>query len=132
MSEIAFTVWEFVRVMVRLEAAGAADPGGIQARLLAEWQDVWSELDDELARLGEADADAFDALMLEHDLRVDCPEALRPAVVQTLAEIVAEMRAAMPEAEPELRPALAGEAAALESLGRRLGTPLRPPRRPGR
>ncbi|MGE4218846.1 MAG: hypothetical protein AB7G39_05305 [Alphaproteobacteria bacterium] len=120
MSEIAFTVWEFVRVMVRLEAAAEGDPKGPQAALLAEWQDIWSELDAELARLGESDPDSMQALMLDHDLRVDLPAMQRPALIRTLDEVVAEMRSATDGVDADLRAALTAEAEALDALRRRL------------
>jgi len=121
MSEIAFTVWEFVRAMVRLEAAAEGDPNGPQAALLAEWQGIWSELDAELDRLGETDPEAMQVLMLDHDLRADLPERLRPALILTLREVVTEMRSATAGADAELRAALAAEAEALDALRRRLG-----------
>ena len=120
MTEIAFTVWEFVRIMVRLETVAATAPSGAQAALLAEWREVWSELDAELGVLGEEDPEAMQALMLDHDLRIACPAGLMPPLMQTVAEVIAEMRIAMDGADPDLRAALAAEVEALDALRRRL------------
>jgi hypothetical protein len=63
---IAFTTWQFVRVMVRLEETRKDAPD--RRVLYREWADDWRVLDAELERLRDEDFDAFSDLMMEREV----------------------------------------------------------------
>lgn len=72
MIKLEFTVWEFVRLMVELEASAdssAPDSGG---SAYAAWREPWAELDDRLTDLGKRNPDGFADLMMEQTITVPC------------------------------------------------------------
>jgi len=58
--ELRFTVWQFVRLMVRLEQ----NP---DARLDA-WGELWAEMDADLSALAESDPDAYGETMMDKEV----------------------------------------------------------------
>ena len=69
MIELEFTVWQFVRIMVDLEARGDASPA------YKAWRDAWRELDGQLEKTRKKDADAFADLMMNKEVIVDADNA---------------------------------------------------------
>ena len=119
-------VWQFVRVMVALEAM----PGTTARRA---WGGIWREIDDRLARLGESDAAGFAALMMDEE--VVLPVADRRVLAdaaQALDRVDRELSAALaePGVAEERRVDLAFERRALRRLRRHL--PEAEPPRPRR
>jgi hypothetical protein len=116
---IAFTTWQFVRVMVRLEETrrDAAD----RRVLYREWQADWSVLDAELERLRDADFDAFSELMMEREVVF---EGVAPATARTVAavadEVAAQLAAERRGAARRARDDLDFERAELAALAARL------------
>lgn len=68
LSEVRFTVWQFVRLMVYLEDHSE---GNAEAALLSAWSDVWARLDKDLARLSESDMDAYAEMMMEQEVVIE-------------------------------------------------------------
>lgn len=67
--ELRFTVWEFVRLMVHLEDADTLPPAAQGLR--DAWRDIWTSLDEELARLAEEDFDAYSTMMMDQDVVIE-------------------------------------------------------------
>lgn len=76
MQEVRLDVWQFVRLMVRLEDRLAAT-GGIDGpaargsdigRIWSRWEDVWVDLDARLVDLGKHDMDGFAELMMNQEV----------------------------------------------------------------
>lgn len=83
---IAFTTWQFVRVMVRLEETRKDAPD--RRVLHREWKDDWATLDAELERLRQEDFDAFSDLMMEREVVF---ADVSPETAQTVAGILDEV-----------------------------------------
>jgi len=84
--------WQFVRIMVALEAM----PGSKAARL---WGLAWREIDRRLSHLGKTDAEGFAALMMEQEVVLPIPGP----------HIVREAVRALRQVDRELAALLAGE-----------------------
>ncbi len=65
-AELRIDVWQFVRIMVALEAM----PASAAQRA---WGGIWREIDDRLTLLGKTDPDAFAALMMDEDVVLPAP-----------------------------------------------------------
>jgi hypothetical protein len=87
---IAFTTWQFVRVMVRLEETRKNAP---ERRVLyREWKDDWAVLDAELERLRDEDFDAFSDLMMEREVVfADVAPATALTVAAVIDEVIAQL-----------------------------------------
>lgn len=123
--EVRFTVWQFVRLMVRLEddAARAKDAKA----LLNAWADVWAPLDADLARLATDDPDAYSELMMDQELVIDnaTPSQIAGAKA-TLEAVMDDMDAAIDAGndsggEDDLLDSLKFERRELRQLTRKLG-----------
>lgn len=107
---LRFTVWQFVRLMVHLEDRQNAKPGPHpdETALLNAWADIWSPLDQDLARLAESDTDAYSDMMMDQDVVI---EEATPAQVLTTK---AALEAVIKEMDKAIK--RGGEAALLDSL----------------
>lgn len=98
-----FTVWQFVRLCVRLEEeiAGRRNsklgPGGAAAKTLFDaWGDIWAEVDGELARLAEEDFPAYAEMMMDRDVVIeDVPAEQLKTCIALLGAVIADMDAAL-------------------------------------
>ncbi len=87
---IAFTTWQFVRVMVRLEETRNDAPD--RRVLYREWAGDWKLLDAELERLRTEDFDAFSDLMMEREVVfADVPAATGRTVAAVIDEVVDQL-----------------------------------------
>ncbi|WP_420547044.1 hypothetical protein [Curvivirga sp.] len=67
-TEVRFVVWQFVRLMVRLEETVEAGAAGEVKDLYNSWEDVWVDLDAKLVDLGRNDPEAFAELMMDQEV----------------------------------------------------------------
>ncbi len=70
-------VWQFVRIMVELEARAARRKGrrpAAQGRsaVYDDWREAWDELDSRLTELGARDQGAYADLMMNQNVVVKC------------------------------------------------------------
>lgn len=121
-------VWQFVRVMVALEAIP-------ETAARRAWGEVWREIDDRLERLRETDAAAFATLMMDEEVVLPIPGAdVLGDAARALRRVEDELAAALsePGLSEERRTALAFERRALgrrrKALQRRMQTPAAPRR----
>jgi len=100
--DLRLPVWQFVRLMVQVEETLAQRPDPAATKLSKAWSDVWSELDAELAGLGETDSQAFADLMMDQEVVLEAvsPDLSR-AVEQLLTRVVRTMRASLKVAPKE-------------------------------
>ena len=90
--DVTFTVWQFVRVMVRLEESSRSRGNRPRDQLYAGWRDAWREVDQELTRLGKDDPDGFADLMMEHEVVLACPSKFQlNQVVQVIEEVASQL-----------------------------------------
>ena len=120
---LTFTVWEFVRIMVRLEADAIRKPAA--KALLAAWAGPWRELDKELARLAAAHPQGYSALMMDSDVTVKAKDGASLREAARAAQTVAgELRAsAKSEKDRYQRAAFEYEAQEMAALVKRLQRP---------
>ncbi len=83
-------MWEFVRVMVALEAMPAT-------AAMRAWRGIWREIDGRLHELGETDAAGFASLMMEEEVVLPVPSP----------RVVGDARRALRRVDRELTTALA-------------------------
>lgn len=96
------TVWQFVRIMVQLEAvaksrggrrAGRAAPPQQERPVFGDWRAAWQEIDRELTRLGSSDADAFSDLMMNQNVILECRSRSQiNEVMRAIENVVHQMR----------------------------------------
>jgi hypothetical protein len=127
-TKLRFTVWQFVRLMVHLEDRQTAKSGPRpdETALLKAWADIWSPLDQDLARLAESDTDAYSDMMMDQDVVI---EDATPAEVLTakaaLEAVIKEMDLAIKRGgETALLDSLSFERRELGQLTRKLGRQL--------
>lgn len=121
--EVAFTVWQFVRVMVRLEETSRRGGDRPRDRLYEEWRSSWEEVDKELTRLGKSDPDAFSDLMMDHDVVVTCEAGAQLSqLLQVIDEVVGQLSKAIAAREggPEQLQHLKFERGELGKLKKRI------------
>ena len=112
--ELRFTVWQFVRLMVRLELHP-------DARLDA-WGDLWADMDQDLAALAESDPDAYGETMMDkevvmEDATLDQATAAKLALDAVMDELD---QAIETESDAELLLSLKFERRELRQLTRKL------------
>ena len=97
-------VWQFVRIMVALEAAAGDGNREDGPRALYEaWRAIWEPLDRELTALGERDGDAFADLMMSQTVVLDEPTAAQRAVLAGILDgVIGAMRAAIARKDGEI------------------------------
>ncbi|WP_259781118.1 hypothetical protein [Aestuariispira ectoiniformans] len=71
MQEIRFAVWQFVRLMVRLEDSVKTEKSDALKALYNGWEDIWVDLDAQLVDLSKQDPDAFADLMMDQEVICD-------------------------------------------------------------
>lgn len=116
---IVFDTWQFVRIMVRLEASKRADPA--RKKLWAAWSADWEKLDAELEQLRDSNFDAFSAAMMDQEVIFEPVEASTVALVAIVArEVVAEIKTAERGAKGAAATDLQFERASMNDLAQRL------------
>lgn len=86
-------VWQFVRIMVDLEAR-AGRRKGKRATIYDDWREAWDELDSRLTELGARDQAAYADLMMNQNVVVKCRGAAQFAEVgDALGRIIETMKA---------------------------------------
>ena len=121
--ELRLVVWQFVRVMVQLEAAARARGRPGAPSLYGAWRPAWQEIDRRLTQLGKTDAAGFSDLMMEQEVVLQCRnraqlnELIR-AVDNVVNQLKTEMKAATGDARRTTD--LRFERTELETLGRHL------------
>jgi hypothetical protein len=114
---LSFAVWQFVRLMVRLEETR----GGATAReaLYKAWRADWTTLDKELERLSETDFAAFAQTMMDQEVVFEeaTPEQ-RDTVVAVLREVANRIQTEASKAKGEKREDLRFEAEQLAALAK--------------
>lgn len=120
--EVSLGIWQFVRIMVRLEETAEVRGTGSRDRLYRAWRASWDEMDRELTRLGESDAGAFADLMMDHDIVLPLPRDQRGQLGRTIDEVIAQLSRtiAAEERDTERRRHLRFERTELGKLGKRI------------
>jgi len=98
---LTLDVWQFVRLMVRMEETLQAGDGSSALRQLYErWEDLWVDLDARLVDLGRTDMDAFADLMMEQEVVLeDVPPGAYALVADELEKVAAELRRTLSHTE---------------------------------
>lgn len=128
-AELRLDVWQFVRIMVALEAMPAS-------AALRAWGGAWRELDDRLTQLGKTDPDAFAALMMDEEVVLPAPDRrVLDDAERALRRVDRELSSALAERglTADRRAELEFERRALRRRRRALaspGAPRRPRREP--
>ena len=130
MARFEITVWQFVRLMVRLEETAGRSPA--RDGLYAAWRDAWQEIDGRLEAFGREDADAFSDLMMDKEVIVNCDDhnqiAQGAAVLDEVSEAIAK---ALSKADKDLAESLRFERGELAALAKRFRTARRAATRRG-
>ena len=113
---VDITVWQFVRVMVQLESVtksrGGRSRGNLrhqpatpqQRPVYVDWRSAWQEVDRELKRLADSDAEAFSDLMMSQNVVLECRgrsqlNEVTRAIDNVVHQMRAEVRASTGDAE---------------------------------
>ncbi len=121
--ELRLVVWQFVRVMVQLEAASRARGRQSAPSLYGAWRPAWQEIDRRLTQIGKTDAAGFSDLMMEQEVVLQCRNrAQMNELLRTLENVVNQLKAEIKAASGDARQMtdLRYERTELETLGRRL------------
>ncbi len=90
---LEFAVWQFVRIMVRLEEQAAKKRGSARTSVFGAWRTRWRELDKRLAKLGQTDAEGFSDLMMRQKVVIDDTTAAQRAEVErVVAEVIGQLK----------------------------------------
>jgi len=84
--ELRIVVWQFVRIMVQLEAEAGRRKR--RASVYDDWREAWEELDARLTDLGKKDVAAYSNLMMEQEVVVACRSQAQLEEVQRAVERV--------------------------------------------
>lgn len=99
MADLTLDVWQFVRLMVRMEESLKAHGGGRGTALKAlydRWEDIWVDLDARLVDLGREDPDGFADLMMDQEVVLeDVSESDRLLVRAELEKVVTQLKSAL-------------------------------------
>lgn len=91
--KLEISVWQFVRIMVELEAAAVRVKDGRRPTAYDDWREAWEELDNRLTDLAARDHAAYGDLMMNKDVVVKCRgETQRREVVQALDRVIKTMK----------------------------------------
>ena len=121
--ELRLVVWQFVRVMVQLEAASRARGRQSAPSLYGAWRPAWQEIDRRLTQIGKTDAAGFSDLMMEQEVVLQCRNRTQMnELLRTLEYVVNQLKAEIKAASGDARQMidLRYERTELETLGRRL------------
>ncbi|NKB48944.1 MAG: hypothetical protein GKS02_06220 [Alphaproteobacteria bacterium] len=122
-TEIRLVVWQFVRVMVQLEAASRARGRQSAPSLYGAWRPAWQEIDRRLTQVGKTDAAAFSELMMEQEVVLQCRNRTQMSeLVRTLDNVINQLKSEIKLASGDARRLtdLRFERTELETLSRRL------------
>ncbi|HEX9647273.1 MAG TPA: hypothetical protein VGB88_07220 [Alphaproteobacteria bacterium] len=87
--DLAIDVWQFVRLMVELEARARARRAGAAYRA---WREAWQELDRRLAELGTSDPAAYAELMMGQQVMLETPSPAELAdAISALDAVIAQL-----------------------------------------
>ena len=121
--ELRLVVWQFVRVMVQLEAVSRARGREGAPSLYGAWRPVWQEIDRRLSEVGKTDAAGFSDLMMEQEVVLQCRNRAQiNELTRTLENVVNQLKSEIKAASGDARRLtdLKFEKTELETLGRRL------------
>ncbi len=86
-------VWQFVRIMVELEAAAKHAKARRRSTAFDDWREAWDELDNRLTDLAARDHAGYTDLMMNKDVVVKCRgETQRRELVQALDRVIKTMK----------------------------------------
>ena len=89
---LTFSVWQFVRIMVRLEESERLRGQRPRDQLYQRWRASWQEIDEELIRFGKSDPEGFANLMMDHDVVVSCQATSQlNQVVRVIEEVIQQL-----------------------------------------
>jgi hypothetical protein len=92
--DLAIDVWQFVRIMVELEAR--AQKRRSRGPAFRAWKEAWAELDRSLTEIGARDAAAFAELMMDQQVVLPAPgEAELEDALAALDAVIAQLAAAL-------------------------------------
>jgi len=97
---LEFVVWQFVRIMVRLEEQASQSGAAAMSKLYQTWRGAWEELDARLDELGQTDAAAYADLMMDQEIildgvpadQMDALAAVVRSIIDQLADETAKAR----------------------------------------
>ncbi|MFT5180935.1 MAG: hypothetical protein ACI8S3_000812 [Alphaproteobacteria bacterium] len=121
--DLRLAVWQFVRIMVQLEASSRARGRDSAPSLYGAWRPAWQEIDRRLTDVGKTDAAAFSDLMMEQEVVLQCRNREQMNELQrTLENVVNQLKAQIKAASGDARQMtdLRFERTELETLSRRL------------
>lgn len=121
--ELRLVVWQFVRVMVQLEAVSRARGRDGAPSLYGAWRPAWQEIDRRLTAVGKNDATAFSDLMMEQEVVLQCRNrAQMSELTRTIENVINQLKSEIKAASGDARRLtdLRYEKTELETLGRRL------------
>lgn len=121
--EVRLVVWQFVRIMVQLEAAARARGRQGAPSLYGAWRPAWQEIDRRLTQLGKTDADGFSELMMEQEVVLQCRNrAQLNELIRTVDNVINQLKTEIKAAagDPRAVTDLRFERTELETLGRHL------------
>lgn len=91
---LEFAVWQFVRIMVRLEEQAAKKRGFARTSVFGAWRARWRELDQRLSKLGQTDAEGFSDLMMRQKVVIDDATApQRAEVARVVVDVIEQLKA---------------------------------------
>jgi hypothetical protein len=108
-TELRIVVWQFVRIMVQLEAVARSRGRTKAPSVYADWRTAWTEIDRTLERLGQSDAEAFSDLMMNQEVVLRCRDRGQ------VTEVLRAVENVMNQIDQQLR-AVAGDGQAIEDL----------------
>ena len=86
-------VWQFVRIMVELEAQAGRAKGGRRPSVYDDWREPWDELDERLTELAARDHAAYADLMMNQNVVVQYQGAKHGReVVHALDRVINDMK----------------------------------------
>jgi hypothetical protein len=121
--DLRLAVWQFVRIMVQLEASSRARGRDSAPSLYGAWRPAWQEIDRRLTDVGKTDSAAFSDLMMEQEVVLQCRNREQMnELLRTLENVVNQLKAQIKAASGDARQMtdLRFERTELETLSRRL------------
>lgn len=107
--ELRIVVWQFVRIMVQLEAVARSRGRARAPSVYGDWRSAWNEVDRTLERLGKSDPDAFADLMMNQEVVLRCADRSQ------VNDVVRAIENVIHQIDQQIR-AVAGDGQAEEDL----------------